>query len=63
MNLLELVDVKVSYGQTQALKTVNLSLREGSIIALIGPNAAGKTTTLKAIIGLTHRRSSGRASP
>jgi branched-chain amino acid transport system ATP-binding protein len=53
MNLLELVDVKVSYGQTQALKTVNLSLREGSIIALIGPNAAGKTTTLKAIIGLT----------
>jgi branched-chain amino acid transport system ATP-binding protein len=53
MNLLELVDVKVSYGQTQALKTVNLSVREGSIIALIGPNAAGKTTTLKAIIGLT----------
>jgi branched-chain amino acid transport system ATP-binding protein len=53
MNLLELVDVKVSYGQTQALKTVNLSLRAGSIIALIGPNAAGKTTTLKAIIGLT----------
>jgi branched-chain amino acid transport system ATP-binding protein len=53
MNLLELVDVKVNYGQTQALKAVNLSLREGSIVALIGPNAAGKTTTLKAIIGLT----------
>ena len=53
MNLLELVDVKVNYGQTQALKAVNLSLREGAIVALIGPNAAGKTTTLKAIIGLT----------
>jgi len=53
MNLLELVDVKVNYGQTQALKAINLSLREGAIVALIGPNAAGKTTTLKAIIGLT----------
>jgi branched-chain amino acid transport system ATP-binding protein len=52
MKLLELVDVQVNYGQTQALKAVNLSLREGSIVALIGPNAAGKTTTLKAIIGL-----------
>jgi branched-chain amino acid transport system ATP-binding protein len=53
MNLLELIDVKVNYGQTKALKAINLSVREGSIIALIGPNAAGKTTTLKAIIGLT----------
>jgi branched-chain amino acid transport system ATP-binding protein len=53
MNLLELVDVKVNYGQTQALRAVNLSVKEGSIVALIGPNAAGKTTTLKAIIGLT----------
>jgi branched-chain amino acid transport system ATP-binding protein len=50
--LLELVKVEVNYGQTQALKGISLSAREGSIVALVGPNAAGKTTTLKAITGL-----------
>jgi branched-chain amino acid transport system ATP-binding protein len=50
--LLELVKVEVNYGQTQALKGITLSAREGSIVALVGPNAAGKTTTLKAITGL-----------
>src|SRR5512142_752533 len=44
--------VRVDYGQTQALRGVSLSAREGSIVALVGPNAAGKTTTLKAITGL-----------
>lgn len=52
MSLLELVGVEVNYGQTKALKGIHLSAGEGSIIALIGPNAAGKTTTLKAITGL-----------
>jgi len=50
--LLELVNVNVNYGQTQALKDISLSAKEGSIVALVGPNAAGKTTTLKAITGL-----------
>jgi branched-chain amino acid transport system ATP-binding protein len=50
--LLELVNVRVHYGQTQALKGIQLSAKEGSIVALVGPNAAGKTTTLKAITGL-----------
>jgi branched-chain amino acid transport system ATP-binding protein len=50
--LLELVNVNVNYGQTQALKGISLSAKEGSIVALVGPNAAGKTTTLKAITGL-----------
>lgn len=50
--MLELVKVEVNYGQTQALKGITLSAREGSIVALVGPNAAGKTTTLKAITGL-----------
>jgi len=52
MNLLELKNVEVNYRQTKALKGINMSAREGSIVTLIGPNAAGKTTTLKAIIGL-----------
>ncbi len=50
--MLKLVNVHVNYGQTQALKGIHLSAKEGSIIALVGPNAAGKTTTLKAITGL-----------
>ena len=50
--MLKLVNVNVNYGQTQALKGIHLSAKEGSIIALVGPNAAGKTTTLKAITGL-----------
>jgi branched-chain amino acid transport system ATP-binding protein len=50
--LLELVKVRVNYGQTQALRGISLSAKEGSIVALVGPNAAGKTTTLKAITGL-----------
>lgn len=50
--MLELVNVRVHYGQTQALKGIQLSAKEGSIVALVGPNAAGKTTTLKAITGL-----------
>ena len=50
--MLKLVNVHVNYGQTQVLKGIHLSAKEGSIIALVGPNAAGKTTTLKAITGL-----------
>jgi branched-chain amino acid transport system ATP-binding protein len=52
MSSLELVEVKVNYGQTQALRNMNLVVAEGAMVALIGPNAAGKTTTLKAITGL-----------
>jgi branched-chain amino acid transport system ATP-binding protein len=50
--LLELVNIKVNYGQTQALRGISLTAGEASIVALVGPNAAGKTTTLKAITGL-----------
>jgi len=50
--MLELRGVEVNYGEIKALKRIDLSARKGSIVTLIGPNAAGKTTTLKAIIGL-----------
>lgn len=51
-HLLELRDLRVAYGGIQAVKGLNLSLREGELVSLIGANGAGKSTTLKAICGL-----------
>jgi len=50
--LLELRDVRVSYGKKQVLAGVNLGVNVGEIVALIGHNGAGKSTTLKAVHGL-----------
>jgi branched-chain amino acid transport system ATP-binding protein len=43
--------LKVAYGGIQAVKGVDLEVRSGELIALIGANGAGKTTTMKAITG------------
>lgn len=50
--LLDVKDLHVSYGKIQALHGVDLMVRQGEVIALIGANGAGKTTTLRAISGL-----------
>src|SRR5687767_10194551 len=42
-----------SYGDTPALRGVDLNVQPGRIVGLIGPNGAGKTTAIKAILGLT----------
>ena len=49
---LRLSDVSVSYGRIEALKGINLQVNKGEIVALLGANGAGKSTTLKAISGL-----------
>ncbi len=51
MALLELNDVQASYGAIKALHGVSISVEEGSIVAVLGANGAGKSTTLKAISG------------
>jgi branched-chain amino acid transport system ATP-binding protein len=51
-NILELRDVEVCYGKLRALNGINLRVREGEIVALLGANGAGKTTALRAISGL-----------
>ncbi|QFT63563.1 branched-chain amino acid transport system ATP-binding protein [Roseivivax halotolerans] len=49
MSLLEIRDLTASYGVTQALHGVDLSIDAGEIVALMGRNGMGKTTTVKAI--------------
>ncbi len=50
--LLEVQDLHVRYGNLEVLKGIHLRVREGEIVALIGANGAGKSTTLMAISGL-----------
>ena len=49
--LLRVAGLQVAYGGIQAVKGVDLEIREGELVTLIGANGAGKTTTLKAITG------------
>jgi branched-chain amino acid transport system ATP-binding protein len=56
--LLKVKSLQVHYDRVEALKSLSLELGEGMIVALIGANGAGKSTTLKAISGLV-RLSSG----
>jgi branched-chain amino acid transport system ATP-binding protein len=50
--LLELENVTLLYGRIQALHGISLTVGEGEIVALIGANGAGKSTTMRAISGL-----------
>jgi branched-chain amino acid transport system ATP-binding protein len=49
--ILKIAGLKVAYGGIQAVKGVDLEVRDGELVTLIGANGAGKTTTLKAITG------------
>ena len=53
-HLLSLTSVSCHYGAVQALNDVNLKVDKGEIVTLIGANGAGKSTTLKSILGLVH---------
>ena len=50
--MLELADVHVRYGNIRALQGVSLRVDTGELVALIGSNGAGKSTTLRTISGL-----------
>jgi branched-chain amino acid transport system ATP-binding protein len=55
--LLEVRALEVSYGGIRAVKSIDLEVREGELVCLIGANGAGKSTTLRAICGLVAPRS------
>jgi branched-chain amino acid transport system ATP-binding protein len=50
--MLKISNLKVAYGGIHAIKGIDLDIREGELVTLIGANGAGKTTTMKAITGL-----------
>ena len=50
--LLEVRDLRVSYGGIQAVKGVDFTVGQGELVSLIGSNGAGKTTTMKALTGM-----------
>ncbi|MGE8637603.1 MAG: ABC transporter ATP-binding protein [Achromobacter sp.] len=52
MPMLDVQDLSVRYGQLEAVRGVSFKVDEGQIVALVGSNGAGKSSTLKALIGL-----------
>lgn len=55
--MLDIQDVRVSYDHVPALRGVSLTVDEGEIVALIGANGAGKSTTLRAVQGMVKVKS------
>jgi branched-chain amino acid transport system ATP-binding protein len=54
--LLKIADLHAWYGESHILHGVDFSIREGELVTLLGRNGAGRSTTLKAILGLTGKR-------
>ncbi|MFO7968929.1 MAG: ABC transporter ATP-binding protein [Bacillota bacterium] len=53
-NILEIKDLVVDYGIIRAIKNINLTVKRGSIVAILGANGAGKTSTIRTVNGLTN---------
>ena len=56
MTLLEASDLVAGYGETEILHGVSITVSEGEVITIIGPNGCGKSTLMKAIVGLLRIR-------
>jgi branched-chain amino acid transport system ATP-binding protein len=58
MSLLEVKGLKVHYGGIQAVRGIDFTVAEGELVCLIGANGAGKSSTLKGLMGLVHQSGS-----
>ncbi|MEO5284960.1 ABC transporter ATP-binding protein, partial [Limosilactobacillus allomucosae] len=58
--MLSLKNVSVSYGKKKAVSNISFTITPGEIVGLIGPNGSGKTTIMKAILGIA--KSTGQIS-
>jgi len=54
--MLEVRDIEVAYGEILALKGISFTVKEGELVTIIGANGAGKTTILRAVMGLAKCR-------
>ena len=50
--IINIRDLRISFGEKQVLNGINLDVYRGQIIGYIGPNGAGKSTTIKILLGL-----------
>src|SRR5690554_2802193 len=57
MNIIEIKDLVIDYGIVRAVKGVNLSVKKGTIVALLGSNGAGKTSLIRSVSGATKVKS------
>jgi branched-chain amino acid transport system ATP-binding protein len=55
--LLEVRNLEVTYGESVAVRGISLEIQEGELLTIIGANGAGKSTTLRAVMGLQRPRS------
>jgi branched-chain amino acid transport system ATP-binding protein len=55
--MLEVRDLEVAYGEFVAIRGISFEVRDGDLVTIIGANGAGKSTTLRAIMGLSRPRS------
>jgi branched-chain amino acid transport system ATP-binding protein len=54
--MLKLIDIHTYYGESHVLQGLSLEVEQGCVVALLGPNGMGKTTTIRSIIGFTAPR-------
>ena len=54
MDIITTQQLRLFYGEFEALKGIDLSVEDGKIVCLVGSNGAGKTTLLKAISGVVN---------
>lgn len=59
MDIVQVTDLKKTFGQVTAVDGISFTLKRGEIFGLLGPNGAGKTTTIKLLVGLA-RPTAGR---
>ncbi len=55
--MLEVIDIHTYYGQSYVLHGISIEVQQGTVVALLGRNGMGKTTTIRSIIGFTPPRS------
>ena len=55
MNVIDIKNLTKLYGNGRGIKNLNLTVEQGDILGLLGPNGSGKTTAMKAILNLMRR--------